>query len=206
MMITKIKFFLASKAVIPEAVPFETSSETSLVVMSLHKNGHLFLHHYRYLHGVGMRDRDLHWIGFRDMNRVRDGYRHLHRDLNRVWNFLLHRVRDLLLYIHGIRFGYRYWVGLFHVDGNRDLNRDWDFLLHVYRIRVRNGYFNLLGDSDGLHVTLMERFPSSETTAVKGMVLMSIQRGSKILTETVSQVMESSLFRFAVLLLVFSQN
>jgi hypothetical protein len=133
----------------------------------LQENGYLLLHHYRKLYVVWLRDSDLHGVRLRDMDGIRKWKRHLHWDLHRIWNLLLNRVWNLLLYVHRIWFGYGYWVGLLHMNRHRDLDRDRDFLLHMYWIWLREGYFNFLGDGNGLHITLMVEIPSSETTTAE---------------------------------------
>jgi len=102
-----------------------------------------------------LRDRDLHRVRFRDMDGMGNRNRHFHWDLHRIWNLLLDRVRNLLLYDHRVWFGYRYWVGFLHMNRHMDLDRERDFLLHVHWIWLRDGHFNFLSDCNGLHVTLM---------------------------------------------------
>jgi len=145
---------MPAKAMASEAMSFETTSKTSVMVI-FHEDWYLLLHHYRNLHGVWLRDRDFHGVRFRDMDWVRNGNRHLHWDLHRIRNMLLNRVRNFLLNDYRIWFGYGYWVGPVHMDRHRDLDRDRDFLLHVHWIWLRDGHFNFLGDCNGLHVTLM---------------------------------------------------
>ena len=145
---------MSAKAMASEAMSFETSSKTSVMVI-FHEDWYFLLHHYRDFHGVWLRNWDLHGIRFRDMDGMRNGKRHLHRDLHRIRNMFLNRVRNFLLYDHRVWFGYGHGVGLLHREWNRDLDRDRDFLLHVHWIWLRDGHFNFLGDCNGLHVTLM---------------------------------------------------
>jgi hypothetical protein len=162
-----------------------------------------------------MRDRNLHGVGLRDMDGVRDGNRHLHRDLHRVRNFLLHRIRNLLLYIDGVGFEYGYWVVFHHMDRHRDLNRVRNFLLHVYWVWMRDGHFHFFGDGNGLHVTLMMGFSSAKISAAEVLISktempVTAQRKTSSMSKTstsIPQIVQSSLCCLAVLLLLlFSQS
>jgi hypothetical protein len=138
------------------------------------KTAILYQKWYRLVDHNGLRNRDSHWLGHRDSNRLRYVYRDRHwvrdfnRDLHRIWDRLLDRVGHWFLYRHGIRLRDVNWIGSVYRNCYRNLHRNRNLLFNGYWIRLWHRDRDFLGDGDGFHVTLAISVSSAVTQAVPG--------------------------------------
>lgn len=120
----------------------------------------------------GLRNRNSHWLGYRDSNRFRyvHRYRHwvrnLNRDLHRIWDWLLDSVGYWFLYRHRIRLRDMNWIGPVYRNWYWNLHRDRNLLFNGYGIRLWHRNRDFLGDGDGFHVALAISVSSAVPQAV----------------------------------------
>lgn len=138
------------------------------------KTAILYKNWYRLVDHNGLRNRDSHWLGHRDSNRLRYVHRdrhwvrNLNRDLHRIWDRLLDRVGHWFLYRYGIRLRDVNWVRPVYRNCYWNLHRNRNLLFNGYGIRLWHRDRDFLGDGNGFHVALAISVSSAVPQAVPG--------------------------------------